>query len=34
MTLFHLHVISTRQSDDPQYLFSKARLAKRGVIVI
>lgn len=31
---FHLHIISTRRSDDPQYVYSKAWLAKRGVFVI
>lgn len=34
MIQFHAHIIATRESDDPQYIFSKAWLAKRGIIVI
>lgn len=34
MTQFHLHIIATRQSDEPQYVASKAWMAKRGVFVI
>lgn len=34
MTQFHMHIIQSRQSEDPQYQASKAWLAARGVFVI
>jgi hypothetical protein len=34
MSAFHIHIIQTRQSDEPQYIASKAWLLTRGVVVI